>query len=528
MAESAAGSSSLKRKHDLVRCNEQDADHSITDCKQAATCLTKSGSSALPRICRLAQVFAYQSGFTVLNEPLPSPAEVPPMTLLPSPVNSQQLEKVKKLGPVFSRLMDRVSCDVGWLMKHLAPLRLPDACDPWTAQLLDLAEEIYGKGAIAKDPKADAGRLFLMRQDYLPDRDGKYKQVEINTIAVAFAGLTEPLARVHGYLLGTCSAKLPESIRSAGEQMQDNAPGRAYAQALASAHLMYIKSTAQDCQARDRCSGPQVCFYCFPQDHLETDQRLIEVELRKLGVESFFAYLGADVELKGGDSARAGVGGTCIIDGIEASVVYFNCTYKPEHFANPKEWQNRKLMELSHAIKAPTLLGHLAGLKKVQEILSAKDALDRFLSPEEVEGCLSVFARQVDPSNTDSESIVAAAKCEPENWVLKPQREGGANNFFGEELKRLLCEGGSSLSQYVLMERIKSQPMPCLLMKKAGVVEQHDVCSELGLFSAYFASGDEEIHNNVGGAMLRTKAFSSAEGGVCAGHGVIDTPFVVS
>lgn len=522
MAENAAGYSDLEREHDLVRC-DVDAKQSVTDCKHAATLLTKSGSSAIAYISRLAQVFAYQSGFTVLSEPLPSPAEVPPMTLLPSPVPSQQLQKVKKLGPIFSQLMDRVSCDVGWLMKHLAPLRLPDA-DPWTAQLLDLAEEIYGQGTIAKDPKEDAGRLFLMRQDYLPDRDGKYIQVEINTIAVAFAGLTESLARVHANLLGTCCAKLPESIRPAGELMQDNAPGRAYAQALAVAHELYIlKCTAQ---LDRRCSGPQVCFYCFPQDHLEMDQRIIEAELHKLGVESFFAFLGADIELKGGDSARAGVGGACIIDGIEASVVYFQCTYSPEHFANPKEWQNRKLIELSRAIKAPTLLGHLAGLKKVQEILSTKDALDRFLSPEEVDSCLPHFARQVDPSRPDSESIVAAAKAEPENWVLKPQREGGANNFFGEELKRILCEG-KCLSQYVLMERIKSQPMPCLLMKKAGVVEQHDVCSELGLFSAYLACGDEEIQNNVGGAMLRTKEFRSEEGGVCAGHGVIDTPFVV-
>jgi glutathione synthase len=290
---------------------------------------------------------------------------------------------------------------------------------------------------------------------------------------------------------------------------------------------MYLQSTANDLQAHDsRCCGPQVCFYCFPLDHLETDQRIVESELCKLGVKCFFAHLGANIELKGGDLARAGVGGTLIIDGIEASVVYFHCTYDPGHFADPKEWQNRKLIELSRASKAPTLLGHLAGLKKVQQVLSNRDELGRFLSPEEVEGCVSVFARQVDPSRPDSEPVVAAAKREPENWVLKPQREGGGNNFYGEELRRILCED-SCLSQYVLMERIKPQPMPSLLMKKAGVVEQHDVCSELGLFSAYFASGNEEIHNNVGGAMLRTKAFSSAEGGVCAGHGVIDTPFVV-
>ncbi|CAJ1370664.1 unnamed protein product [Effrenium voratum] len=112
----------------------------------------------------------------------------------------------------------------------------------------------------------------------------------------------------------------------------------------------------------------------------------------------------------------------------------------------------------------------------------------------------------------------------PERWVLKPQREGGGNNFFGAALAEQLR--GNDLSQFVLMEKIVSPSMPAMLLK-AGVATSVEAVSELGIFSAHLAV-DHEILSTVGGAMLRTKASSSEEGGVCAGHGAIDTPLVVS
>ena len=49
----------------------------------------------------------------------------------------------------------------------------------------------------------------------------------------------------------------------------------------------------------------------------------------------------------------------------------------------------------------------------------------------------------------------AQAIASPEDYVLKPQREGGGNNLYGEELRARLQQGGPGLAAFVLMQRIK-------------------------------------------------------------------------
>ena len=45
------------------------------------------------------------------------------------------------------------------------------------------------------------------------------------------------------------------------------------------------------------------------------------------------------------------------------------------------------------------------------------------------------------------------------DFVLKPQREGGANNFYGECICKELCKmDKKERKNYILMERIKPVP----------------------------------------------------------------------
>ena len=50
--------------------------------------------------------------------------------------------------------------------------------------------------------------------------------------------------------------------------------------------------------------------------------------------------------------------------------------------------------------------------------------------------------------------MLAAAAAEPERFVLKPQREGGGNNLYGEELRAKLATS-EGLAAYILMQRIR-------------------------------------------------------------------------
>jgi glutathione synthase len=48
---------------------------------------------------------------------------------------------------------------------------------------------------------------------------------------------------------------------------------------------------------------------------------------------------------------------------------------------------------------------------------------------------------------------MAEAIANPDKYVLKPQREGGGNNLYGEALKQKLQEG-EGLAAYILMQRL--------------------------------------------------------------------------
>ena len=124
----------------------------------------------------------------------------------------------------------------------------------------------------------------------------------------------------------------------------------------------------------------------------------------------------------------------------------------------------------------------------------------------------------------------------PHDYVIKPQKEGGGNNFFDQEAKDLLLEfindsttfeKRESLKQYLIMARI-NPPMTKVWMLRDAKLFSVDALSELGLFSLVMidSAKDSPIFENETswGYLMRTKATHSNEGGVSSGHAVIDQP----
>lgn len=52
--------------------------------------------------------------------------------------------------------------------------------------------------------------------------------------------------------------------------------------------------------------------------------------------------------------------------------------YRPEDFPTEAEWSARITIEKSRAIKCPSLLDHLIGAKKMQQVLAAPGMLEKF------------------------------------------------------------------------------------------------------------------------------------------------------
>ena len=137
---------------------------------------------------------------------------------------------------------------------------------------------------------------------------------------------------------------------------------------------------------------------------------------------------------------------------------------------------------------------------------------------------------------------------------MKPQKEGGGNNFYDDEAKALLQEfinpstdpeRKESLKQFMIMERI-NPPMIKAWMLRDGQILEVDSLSELGIYSCLIMDtvhekrwSDElekgEINNEAPtlitknenfGTLMRTKGSHQNEGGVNTGFAVIDQPIL--
>jgi glutathione synthase len=202
------------------------------------------------------------------------------------------------------------------------------------------------------------------------------------------------------------------------------------------------------------------------------------------------------------------------LGGDEVSLAYFRAGYTPHDYPSEAEWEARLLIERSFAVKCPSIGQHLAGTKKVQQVLAAPAMLARFADPEQAAVLSSCFAglhgldeaggaeveRAVSAAPAAPEAYphpnphphpsphpnqVSAALAAPEAYVLKPQREGGGNNLYGEEMARALGRmGAAERASYILMERI-TPPTHALPLMRDGVLDGGACIAELGVFGVF-------------------------------------------
>lgn len=131
-----------------------------------------------------------------------------------------------------------------------------------------------------------------------------------------------------------------------------------------------------------------------------------------------------------------------------------------------------------------------------------------------------------DLADPDTAAVLEEAAAHPERYVLKPQREGGGNNFYGAELAARLARRDKGLAAYILMQRIQP-PAQRAVMVRGGAAVLAPTLSELGIYSTYVRRGANVLLSAEAGHLVRTKAETSDEGGVAAGYAVLDSPLLV-
>lgn len=189
--------------------------------------------------------------------------------------------------------------------------------------------------------------------------------------------------------------------------------------------------------------------------------------------------------------------------------------------------------------QCPNVFYQLVGAKKVQQVLATPGALEHFVAgsggtftQEHAKTLRTSFAGlwSLTRSEMTDEAVaaVADATAHPEDYVMKPQREGGGNNFYGAELaKKLRSLKPEQLSAYILMKRIKPQPLPAVVVKGAQAVFLQETVEEIGTYGAFLGDGSSDMCNCYTGMLVRTKGTTSDEGGVAKGFAVLDSAFAV-
>jgi glutathione synthetase len=213
----------------------------------------------------------------------------------------------------------------------------------------------------------------------------------------------------------------------------------------------------------------------------------------------------------------------------EIAIVYFRAAYTPRDFVSNNEWSARLMIESSFAIKCPTIALQIAGMKIVQQAIADTDVLSRFLdSQSQVDLVQKTFTGlyPLDESLNGIEAYQNALK-NPENYVMKPQREGGGNNLYGKDLvDKLTILTPLERQAYILMDKLTPHPSSNIIVTN-NKMKQALVTNELGIFGFIISNGDSVLYNEENGHLLRTKEAISSEGGLAVGTGALDTPNLV-
>ena len=421
-----------------------------------------------------------------------------PFALTPSPQPAQVMAHLQALTAPFNALTWRVAAEMPFLRQALGPAARHDA---FLRDMLALAGEARRHQPL---------RLLITRNDFLMQAgptpaDDVPRQVELNTISAAYAGLAGRVHALHAHLLAGDSA---------AQRLLPNDPLAGIVAAVTEAHQRYGQPGA-------------VCLMVIqPEERNIFDQRLFEFALQRQGI--------ATRRLSLPEIAREGAlrEGHLVVRGEVAALTYFRAGYGPEDYATAEAFQARALIEASSTIAVPDVATQLAGAKKVQQLLTDPAILARFSPPDEARAMAKAFVGQYEPGaplTLGARKLPAweAACANPGRYVLKPQREGGGNNLYDEAMAvALRGMSATQRSAYILMERILSRPHHALTVVE-GVPRHGPHVSEIGRFGVLLADGGQVLLNRDVGYLVRTKSEGSLESGVSAGFGHLDSLLTV-
>ncbi|KAF2819113.1 glutathione synthetase large chain [Ophiobolus disseminans] len=456
-------------------------------------------------------------------------ATTAPVTLFPSLFPRSCFEEGLAIQRAYNELYSAIARDEKWLQGIVEELV---DIDDFVAKLWQTHLAVKEEGYVQ-----DLS-LGLFRSDYMVHEDPSQsnptpglKQVEFNTIASSFGGLSSQVSALHRHLLTINAYPSSTSSLITADTLRQSKSASSLAKGLAAAHKAYGPSKT----SRPLC----VVFVVQDSERNVFDQRHLEYALlEEHGVRSFRLPFGETRSHTKLDADRTLIYTPPNLPSTsyEVTTLYFRAGYSPDDYPNEEDWVARQHLEKSRAIKCPSILTHLAGCKKVQQVLATPHSphLKRFLPDANVAAqVLTTFAPIYPLDNSEAGTDARKLAADPTSaskYVLKPQREGGGNNIYRKAIPPFLEKlPETHWPAYILMEMIEPPPLKNAILRN-GELHRGGVICELGVYGVCLwrdGSGEEQkgeiLESWEAGYLLRTKGDQSEEGGVAAGFGAVDS-----
>ncbi|ESO98072.1 hypothetical protein LOTGIDRAFT_239115 [Lottia gigantea] len=406
-----------------------------------------------------------------------------PFTLFPTQVSHHLLQHARLSMIHFNRLIHRVSMDHQFLQEAFKNVI---QVDDFTRNLWN----IYL--AVKDDPQAQSIYLGSFRNDFMfqleEENNQSLKQVEFNTISVAKCGLSSKVPGLYRYILNC--AGLPYK----GEQIPEKDVAKGQVAAFMKAWKLYDNPKAI------------IVFVVLHNERYAMDQRLMEFEIYKQNPNIRVVRKTFNDLIRYGKLTK---NRKYLVDTEEVAVVYYRAGY------NPTEYSTDQMYKMS-----TDSLSTRRNQENTTTIIRATNFKQRQYNLD--------LARDRQTLLEKGDRAIKMAIKNPDQFVLKPQREGGGNNLYGNSMKEFLesIQDSEERCAYILMDLIKPVKSWNYLVKPNNVLKPVECVAELGVYGCFIGQKNGEIYNTETGFLMKSKVFGCDEGGIRAGFGGLDYPFL--
>lgn len=417
-----------------------------------------------------------------------------PFSCFPKKISKQELTSLLEIQKRWNVLLNAMGRDFDWITTHLKDM----------IEREDFVRRLYNISKKCKSYPHTQKKFFaILRNDFMyQSLQNRWLQVEYNVIAITFMPFSDKIQRIH-------------------KQIAEN-----YFEEQADYHLSENFALLEEglLAAYNAYGNPKAIVLIIVLPKFETnifEQRAIEKRLFDHGIHCIRASFEDVWKNHKFDEST----GTLTVFGQEVGLVYMRAGYQPDHYVSEEDWKAREVIEMSRALKCPTVDYQLINFKIFQVYLARDEVLARFVPKmEEREQIQENFAKFWELEDAkEIPKILALVEEDPSLYVLKPQREGGANNYFGQDIiDKFKTLSHEDLSTYILMEKIDSSPHIGFMVKNKNMVVS-PCTSEFGVYGYILSDPEGMVKSNVGGTLVRTKPTSHSEGGITAGFGVLDS-----